>query len=264
MKNLFIAAAICGAASLFAQKGRVGINTTNPQATFQVVANASDTTAMDGIMFPTLTGDQLGQKTYTSAQTSTVVYATAPSSSRLSQVLNVDSSGLYFFDGNQWQKLKYTPTEYFVLITFDPESTQPLTEITPWTVPVNYSGNTNNFLTARKTYKIGSKNFGGINGNVQFRKLEGAVKIFFQIYRTTKSAPIDGDAFIQVASAMSDIGIVPHQIVLLHTENSTQFFPALLENFSIQIPKTSLNAMSTSYYTYGEAVGWSNMIRPLP
>lgn len=82
------------------------------------------------------------------------------------------------------------------------------------------------------------------------------------MYRSSDSAPITGNAFISIASIYSDIGYIPNQIVLLHTENSTQFFPALLENYSIQIPQTSLNAMSTSYYTYGEVQGYSNWIKP--
>jgi hypothetical protein len=51
---------------------------------------------------------------------------------------------------------------------------------------------------------------------------------------------ITGNAFISIANIYSDIGYIPNQIVLLHTENSTQYFPALLENYAIQIPQTSL------------------------
>ena len=109
-----------------------------------------------------------------------------------------------------------------------------------------------------------NQNFGGLKGAITFRKIQGIVNVHFQIYRSSDSAPITGDAFISIANIYSDIGYIPNQIALLHSENSTQYFPALLENYAIQIPQTSLNAMSTSYYyTYGEVQGYSNWRKPL-
>ena len=147
-------------------------------------------------------------------------------------------------------------------LTLDPNSTASLTATSVWSTPVNHWGNTNAYLTSSKYYTIGTQNFGGLKGSVSFRKIHGIVNVHFQIYRSSDSSPITGNAFISIADIYSDIGYIPNQIVLLHTENSTQYFPALLENYAIQIPQTSLNAMSTMYYTYGEVQGYTNWKKP--
>lgn len=109
---------------------------------------------------------------------------------------------------------------------------------------------------------LGTKNFGGLSGEILFRKIHGIVNVRFQIWRSSNSSPISGNAFMRIPEIYSDIGYIPNQIILLHTENSTQYFPALLENYAIQIPQTSLNMISTDYYTYGEVQGYSNWIKP--
>lgn len=60
--------------------GQVGIDTTNPQATLDVLGKPTVTTSLDGIIPPRLTGDQLGAKTYTTTQTGAVIYVTAAKS----------------------------------------------------------------------------------------------------------------------------------------------------------------------------------------
>ena len=84
------------------QTGNVGINTSTPQTTLDVVGQPSDATKLDGLTAPRLTGDQLKAKTYTSAQIGTLVYATAGATSPSGQVVNVTSPGYYYFDGNVW------------------------------------------------------------------------------------------------------------------------------------------------------------------
>lgn len=245
-------------------KAQVGINTTNPETTFEVVGKPNDPSHYDGIIPPRITGDQLASKSYSNTKKGAVVFVTSPASNLSGQVINVSESGMYYFDGNVWQNFakEKQPTEYRIVLTFDENGTAPLTATSTWSAPVNYSGNSHAYLTSSKYYTIGTKNFGGLKGFVLFRKVNGIVNVRFQIYRSYNSAPITGNAFISIASIYSDIGYIPNQIVLLHTENSSQFFPALLENYSIQIPQTSLNAMSTSYYTYGEVQGYSNWIKP--
>lgn len=245
-------------------KAQVGINTTNPETTFEVVGKPNDPSHFDGIIPPRITGNQLALKSYSNSKKGAVVFATSPASNLSGQVINVSESGMYYFDGSVWQIFakEKQPIEYRIVLTFDENGTDPLTATSTWSAPVNYSGNSHAYLTSSKYYTIGTKNFGGLKGFVLFRKVNGIVNVRFQIYRSSNSAPITGNAFIGIASIFSDIGYIPNQIVLLHTENSTQFFPALLENYSIQIPQSSLNAMSTSYYTYGEVQGYSNWIKP--
>ena len=242
--------------------GQVGINTQTPQTTLEVVGKPNDINHYDGIIPPRISGNQLSAKTYSSAKKGAIVYATAPPTNSMGQVINIKESAPYYFDGNLWQPFSKDPIEYMVILSFDSNSTSGLTETSGWSPPINYFANTNVYLTSAKTYSIGTKNFGGLKGSVLFRKLLGSVNVRFQIYRSSDSAPISGNAFMNISDINNDIGFFPYQIALLHTENSAQHFPVLLENNSIQIPQTSLTAMSTSNYTYGEAQGNSNWIKP--
>lgn len=243
-------------------QGQVGINTKLPEATLDVVGKPTDTNHFDGIIPPRITGDQLAAKKYTFTQKGSVVFVTSPATNLAGQVLYVVESGLYCFDGNVWQPLSQDPIEYHILLTFDPNSIADIVATSIWSTPRNYVGNTNAYLTASKTYTVGTKNFGGLKGTVSFRKVQGIVNIQFQIFRSNDSEPVVGNAFINIGDVCSDLGFVPYQPVLLHLENSTQYFPALLENFSIQIPQSSLSLMSTSYYTYGEVQAYSNWRKP--
>ncbi|MDR2237935.1 MAG: hypothetical protein LBE92_17560 [Chryseobacterium sp.] len=81
---------------------QVGINTSQGQATLDVVGFPSNTTKLDGVIAPRLTGDQLRQKNYTAAQTGAIVYITAADTSPGGQTVAVVSSGYYYFDGAKW------------------------------------------------------------------------------------------------------------------------------------------------------------------
>ena len=245
-------------------QGQVGINTENPETTFEVVGKPDDLNHYDGIIPPRITGDQLAAKFYSSTKKGAIVFVSSLPSNMVGQAVNILEAGPYYFDGNLWQSYtkEVQPIEYRIVLSFDPNSTSPLIKTTNWSQPVNYSGNTNSYLTASKNYTIGTKNFAGLKGAVLFRKVQGIVNVHFQIFRTSDSAPVLNDAFIDIADIYRDIGYIPKQIILLHTENSTEFFPALLENFAIQLPVSSLNKISTTYYTYGEVQGYSNWIKP--
>ena len=244
-------------------QGQVGINTQTPEATLDVVGKPNDVNHYDGILFPRISGDQLTRKSYSSSKKGTVVFLTSPANLLSGQVINITEPGIYYFDGNLWQALSKKQTiEYQIVLTFDHNSDEGIKATSEWSEPVNYHGNTNAHLTASKFYVIGTKNFGGLKGSVTFKKIDGIVNVKFQIFRSYDSDPITTDAQIYIADIYSDMGYVPNQIVLLHTENSTQLIPALLETSSIIIPKTSLTTMSTSYYTYGEVQGYSNRIKP--
>ena len=245
-------------------RAQVGINTTTPETTLDVVGKPNDSNHYDGIIPPRVTGDQLSAKFYSSAKKGAIVFATSPANNLSGQVINITKAGPYYFDGSLWQTYskEVQPIEYRIVLSFDPNSTSGLTSTSTWSAPVNYYGNTNVYLTASKYYSIGTKNFAGLKGAVTFRKVHGIVNVYFQIFRSSDSAPVVNNAFIGMADIFSDIGYIPNQIVLLHTENSTQFFPALLENYALQIPISSLNQMSTNYYTYGEVQGYSNWVKP--
>jgi hypothetical protein len=244
--------------------GQVGINTQTPATTLDVVGRPNDLNHYDGITPPRLTGNQLALKTYDSTKKGAIVFVTSPPSNSSGQVINLKEQGIYYFDGTLWQAISKEKqlVEYSILLTFDHNSTESLSSSGNWSAALNYWGNTNVYLTASKNYTIGTKNFGGLKGSVRFRKVNGIVNVWFQIYRSSDSPAITGNAFIPIQEIYSDIGYIPNQIILLHTENSTQFFPALLENYSIQIPQQSLSSMSTTYYTYGEVQGYSNWIKP--
>ncbi|HEX7870804.1 MAG TPA: hypothetical protein VF455_11900 [Chryseobacterium sp.] len=245
-------------------KGQVGINTQSPESTFEVVGRPNDINHYDGIIPPRITGNQLAAKTYTLAKRGAVVYVTSKPTTLSGQVAYIMEPGLYYFDGISWRDFskEKQPVEYVITLLLEHNSTAGLVSTSNWSIPVNYWGNTNAYLTASKHYIVGTKNYGGLKGSILFRKVNGIVNVRFQIYRSNDSEPISGNAFLNIPDIYSDIGYIPNQIVLLHTENSTQFFPALLENYAIQIPQTSLTAMSTSYYTYGEVQGYSNWIKP--
>lgn len=86
-----------------ALKAQVGIGTNSPKASLDVVAEATNTSVMDGIIPPRLTGDQLGAKIYTADQTGAIVYVTQPRvTATNAQVVNVTTNGFYQFDGVQW------------------------------------------------------------------------------------------------------------------------------------------------------------------
>ncbi|QSB28606.1 hypothetical protein [Flavobacterium sp. CLA17] len=83
---------------------QIGIQNTNPQATLDVTGQPTTSTIMDGIIPPRITGNQLQDKIYTSAQNGAIVYVTQITSAPSGQVLNVTSEGLYVFNSslNQW------------------------------------------------------------------------------------------------------------------------------------------------------------------
>ncbi len=103
MKNKLLTIALLSSGlTTFAQ---VGINTSQAQATFDVVGSPSNSAKLDGIIAPRLTGVQLKAKNYTTAQTGAVVYVTAAETSPTGQTVDVVSPGYYYFDGTKWGSL---------------------------------------------------------------------------------------------------------------------------------------------------------------
>ncbi|MGG1923632.1 FISUMP domain-containing protein [Chryseobacterium sp. NRRL B-14798] len=100
--------------------GQVGINTTSPLATLDVVAKHSDGSTPEGILVPRLTGDALfaasGTSQYGAGQEGAIVYITEAVSSGndTGQTANVNAPGHYYFDSgeNVWKKLGESSTIY--------------------------------------------------------------------------------------------------------------------------------------------------------
>lgn len=88
---------------------QVGVNTTTPAATLDVVGKPAITSALDGFIPPRLTGAQLRTKTYTTAQTGAVVYVTTADTAPAGQTIKVTSTGLFSFDGSVWQVVSTPP-----------------------------------------------------------------------------------------------------------------------------------------------------------
>jgi len=90
---------------------QVGINTTEPKATLDVVGKPLETDVLDGLIVPRITALQLKAKNYTSEQKGAIIYITeifTDSADATGQVELVKSIGLYEFNGTQWKRLGNT------------------------------------------------------------------------------------------------------------------------------------------------------------
>ncbi|WP_415328916.1 hypothetical protein [Chryseobacterium sp. MMS23-Vi53] len=111
LKKLYSLITIVGGSCFaFAQ---VGINTTTPQASLDVIGNVGDISTKDGIMAPRISKQQLAAKsagTYGTGQTGALVYVsdvTPPTgvTPSLVQVSDITANGYYFFNGIQWKNV---------------------------------------------------------------------------------------------------------------------------------------------------------------
>ncbi|PKG43977.1 hypothetical protein [Psychroflexus sp. MES1-P1E] len=105
MKKLLLSFVLI--AANFILSAQVGVNTTEPKATLDVVGDPATSTVLDGILAPRLTESQLRAKTYTIAQDGVLVYVTADATPVAGQTENVTTKGYYFFDGDA-SVLKWT------------------------------------------------------------------------------------------------------------------------------------------------------------
>lgn len=106
-KQILLFSAVLFSITISAQEGRVGINTSTPNATLDVTASPTDLTRTDGFIAPRLTGNELKAKdsNYTNDQTGAIIYATAPANPTTAKTINVTSAGYYYFDGTVWVKM---------------------------------------------------------------------------------------------------------------------------------------------------------------
>lgn len=83
---------------------QVGINTTDPKSTLEVVGNPSDVSKPDGIIAPKITRANLITKTaYSAQQTGAIIYVTDLSGITNSSTAEILDVGYYYFNGSLWK-----------------------------------------------------------------------------------------------------------------------------------------------------------------
>ncbi|SIQ23596.1 hypothetical protein SAMN05880574_10865 [Chryseobacterium sp. RU37D] len=100
-KILLTATMIVGFAAVSqAQQGRVGVNTTTPAATLDVVANTTDATRPDALLVPRMSKTQLAAKdaVYVAAQNGALVFVTDATGTATTKTANVSAPGFYYYD----------------------------------------------------------------------------------------------------------------------------------------------------------------------
>jgi len=96
---------LLGTTAYYAQ---VGVNTANPQATFEVTAKTTDGSKPEGMLTPRLTGNQIqaADAQYNNTfHKGMIIYATAPTTAPAGKTVNIVAEGYYYFDGLVWQKM---------------------------------------------------------------------------------------------------------------------------------------------------------------
>ncbi|WP_042721686.1 hypothetical protein [Flavobacterium sp. B17] len=93
---------------------QVGVNNTSPQATLDVTAKTTNGSKPEGFIAPRLTGDQIksADTRYGTAQTGTLIYATAAVTTSSTKTANITAAGYYYFDGSIWQKVSGSSAAY--------------------------------------------------------------------------------------------------------------------------------------------------------
>ena len=107
-KHFFAALLFAASLTTFAQ---VGIGTQNPAASLDIVGDPTNSAAMDGVIYPQLTGNQLRTKAYTPTQMGAMVYVTAADTAPAGQTINVTTTGYYAFDGTVWIPSSIRPAD---------------------------------------------------------------------------------------------------------------------------------------------------------
>jgi len=242
--------------------GQVGINTPNPEATLHVVGKPDDPNHYDGIMPPSITGDQLSKKIYSTSKKGTLLFVTLPPYISSGQVINISEPGLYYFDGNLWQPVpkQDRKIEYQTILVFDRNTSNPLTASSQWSAPVNIWDNKDTYDTSTKFYSLGTKKFGGLEGAISFRKIDGIINIKFLVSRMADATPVSEDIVMDISDICKEIGYFPTDVAWIHPENSTTLTPVFLQNNAIHFPAATLNIINSN--TVGEAKGYSTWTKP--
>jgi hypothetical protein len=111
MKKFLLTATmlVCFTAISKAQQGRVGINTTTPATTLDVVADATNTSKPDALLVPRLTRAQLTAKdaAYVAAQNGALAFVTTIDGTASAKTTNITAVGFYYYDSpsTTWKAL---------------------------------------------------------------------------------------------------------------------------------------------------------------
>lgn len=105
-KILLTATVLVGFATVAqAQQGRVGVNTTTPAATLDVVANTGDATRPDALLVPRMSRAELeaknaayGNGTGAANQNGALVFVNALGGAGTGKTVNVTATGFYYYD----------------------------------------------------------------------------------------------------------------------------------------------------------------------
>lgn len=84
---------------------QVGVNTSSPGATLDVVGAPSSAAVLDGLVLPNVTGNTLTGTTYTTNQTGDLLYVTAKPTSSNTQTKYLQMPAPSYFDGTTWYGL---------------------------------------------------------------------------------------------------------------------------------------------------------------
>lgn len=112
MKKILLTAIMLVGLSAFSKAqttGGVGINTTTPAATLDVVANTTDSTKPDALLVPRMTRSQLYAKdaAYVAAQNGALAFVTTIDGTATAKTTNVTAVGFYYYDSasSTWKTL---------------------------------------------------------------------------------------------------------------------------------------------------------------
>lgn len=128
LKALYLPALILLSTHLYAQ---VGINTTTPSTMLDARSVPGNTSLADGILPPSITGNQLQAKTYGAAQEGTLVYVSSAATVPAGQAINVSSAGFYVFNGSTWEALETAVSGIFVPVVVASGSATPDALVNP-------------------------------------------------------------------------------------------------------------------------------------
>lgn len=116
--RILLLSAVIASQFLSAQIGKVGINTTNPQATIDMkIADVNlNGNTPEGLLIPRI-GRERVNNMGTAVEQSTMVYINTLDGTASGRVANVNKVGFYHFNGTEWIGLDNSKTPYDVTLT---------------------------------------------------------------------------------------------------------------------------------------------------